>query len=140
MLCVYFLVIFNTKIIKSTKNIITIITPIIVVIILTLIENLIKMTELGARGGNLGNARKKNFFIGGVSLLVCCLSIFNIIDVMLKNIQLNKCCYVVVNTNSLCVGVFQHPGRYNLNQSSFSEEKNCLYKLTNSFRQTPRCI
>ena len=35
MLCVYLLVIFNTKIIKSNKIIITIITPIIVVIIVT---------------------------------------------------------------------------------------------------------
>ena len=73
----YFLVIFNTKIIKSTKIIITIITHIIVVIIVTWFCNtrknvvfdvqkkLYNLPELGGGGGrgNLGNARKKSIFL-----------------------------------------------------------------------------
>ena len=85
----YFLVIFNTKIIKSTKDMITIITPIIVVIIVTWFCNTHKKVvldvrkkwyklpelggERGGRGGrgNSGNARKKTFFFtGGVPLVV----------------------------------------------------------------------
>ena len=71
-----------TKIIKSTKIIITIITHIIVVIIVTWFCNtrknvvfdvqkkLYNLPELGGGGGrgNLGNARKKSIFLmGGVS-------------------------------------------------------------------------
>ena len=79
----YFLVIFNTKIIKSTKIIITIITHIIAIIIVTWFCNMHKnvvfdvqkklynLPELGGGGGrgNLGNARKKSIFVmGGVPL------------------------------------------------------------------------
>ena len=72
----YILVIFVTKIIKSTKLIITIITHINVVIIVTWFCNsrknvvfdvqkkLYNLPELGGRGGrgNLDNARKKLIF------------------------------------------------------------------------------
>ena len=73
-LCVYLLVIFNTKITKSTKIIITIITLIIFLIIVNCFCNtrwnvvfdvqkkLYNFPELRGGGGNFGNARK-NFFL-----------------------------------------------------------------------------
>ena len=71
----YFLVIFNTKIIKSTKIMITHI--IVVIIILGSVicakrrfwrpKKVVQLAQMGGRGYYLGNFRKKTFFLGGVS-------------------------------------------------------------------------
>ena len=79
----YFLVIFNTKIIKSTKIIITIITHIIVVIIVTWFCNtrktsfltskkVVQLARIGGRGGErlFGQCPKEiDFFYGRCSLM-----------------------------------------------------------------------
>ena len=70
----YFLVIFNTKIIKSTKIMITHIIVVIIVtwfcitrknVVFDVQKKLYNLPELGGGGGrgNLGNARKKSIFL-----------------------------------------------------------------------------